>query len=160
MNNEKPEGDLYLQELCHGFVCCRCAMHVAHGALKGSLGGLAEDKFVVKPAWVVLALLRSSVGQLIIVGSSWINQRNAFKCWSMPVEHNEQLCRLCGMQTEVVDELLRLQLGWDPGSKQLKVVVGLLHSPTLTADVLTVLNCVWKFNEFSESRFIGMGSCS
>ena len=42
------------------------------------------------------------------------------------------------MQTQVIDELLRFQLRWVPGSKQLKVAEGLLHSPTLTADVLTV----------------------
>ena len=37
---------------------------------------------------------------------------------------------------------------------------GSLHSPTLTADVLTLLKRVWKFREFCERCFIGMGICS
>ena len=64
------------------------------------------------------------------------------------------------MQTELIYELLKLQLRWDPGSKQLKVAQDLLHGPTLTGDVLTVLTVTWTFTEFSEGGFIGMGSCS
>ena len=44
-------------------------MHVAHGALTRSLRGLAEDKIVVKSAWIVLASLSSSAGQLRRAGS-------------------------------------------------------------------------------------------
>ena len=153
-------GELFLMELCHWLVTCRCAMHVAHGALKRSLGELATDKFSMTSCWVVFASLRSSIGQLGRCGSSWANQRIAFEDWSMPMEHAEQLWRILGMPAEVVDELLRLQLRWDPSDGRLKVARQFLHSSTVTEEVLKVLKATWKFAQFSESRFIGMGSTS
>ena len=103
-------GDAHLQELTHWFVSMRCATHIAHGALTRSLGALATDRVVLKAAWITLAALRSSVGQLSRVGPSWINQRVAFQDWDMPLECQEQLWRVFGFPREVVDELLRLQL--------------------------------------------------
>ena len=49
---------------------------------------------------------------------------------------------------------------FDPSSGKLKVAKDLLHCRTLTVDIMQVLKAVWRFTEFSESRFIGLGSCS
>ena len=56
--------------------------------------------------------------------------------------------------------MLRLQLRWDPSDGRLKVARQFLHSSTVTEEVLKVLKATWKFAQFSESRFIGMGSTS
>ena len=131
-------------------------MHVAHGALKRSLGEFSKDRFVLKSTWVVFASLRSSIGQLGRCASSFVNQRISFENWEMDMEHAEQMWRILGLPTEVVDELLRLQLRWSDG--KLKVAEEVLHCRTLTDAVLKVLKATWKFHAFSESRFIGLGS--
>ena len=126
------QGVLFLKELTHWIVSCRCTMHIAHGALKRALQGLAEDKVCLKSAWVVLASLRSSIGQLGRVASSWVNQRVGFVEWSMPLEHQEHLWRLLGLPTEVIDYLLRFGLRWDVARQQLLVSPAHVSSKTLT----------------------------
>ena len=154
------EAGVHLRELTHWILNVRCTMHIAHGALKKALQGFAEDKVCMKSAWVVLASLRQSIGQLGKVGPSWINQRIGFAEWSMSVRDQEHLWRLLGLPTEVIDDLLRLGLRWDAARQQLLVSPAHVSCKTLTQDVLAVLQACWRFKEFSDSRFIGMGSCS
>lgn len=123
MKSQVSEGDHQLGELIHWFVSMRCAMHLAHGALKRGIQTFSSDKFVLKSAWVTLASLRSSLPPLIRRGPILINQRLVFEDWAMPFDSQEQLWRIFGIESDVCDQLLDLQLRWDPVDQKLKVAV-------------------------------------
>ena len=148
LQQDPLESEAYIKELTHWLHSVRCIMHICHGALKKALQGFAEDKVVMKSSWVVLASLRSSIGQLSRVGSSWINQRIKGAAWSMSLCDQEHMWRLLGLPTEVIDELLRLELRWDSDSKSLFVSPDQMSSKTLTQDVLAILKACWRFCDF------------
>ena len=155
---ELSVGAAYMFELLHWFFSARCAMHIAHGALKRALAKFVADKTLMKSSWIVLSSLRNSIGQLHRCGKSWINQRQHFEDWLMPVDVQNVLWRCLGLPSEVIDMLLMLQLRFENG--QLKVAKAQRHSKTLSNDIMNVLLAVWRFTEFTESRFIGLGSCA
>ena len=144
-SHDENEGGYALNELTHWFVSMRCVMHLAHGGLTRGIQEFFEDRAILKNGWVTLESLRSSLGQLIRCGRAWINARVAFGDWELPLQDQEALWRTLGMETEVVDSLVDLQLRWDVSDSKLKVASRHLDSPTPTGDVLSCLKCAWRF---------------
>jgi hypothetical protein len=69
----------------------------------------------------------------------------------------DTLWRALGLEADIVDRLVELQLRWDPSDRKLKVGSEHADSPTLAADILALIRCTWRFDAFTESRWIGLG---
>jgi hypothetical protein len=158
LRSQDSEGECQLNELTHWFVSVKCVLHLAHGGLKRGIANITEDKMILKSAWVTLESLRSSLGQLLCCAPAWINLRLQFEDWAMGSQ--EALWRTLGIETEVADVLVDLQLRWDPSARKLKVARRHMYSPTLSSDILAVMRTTWRFRSFSDSRWIGLGSCA
>jgi hypothetical protein len=112
LSAELGEGDAPLNELTHWYVSAKCVFHLAHGGLKRGMLELAEDRHLRKCAWVALESLRSSFGQLVSNAPAWIQARLFFEDWDM--NYQADVWRALGVETELAERLVDLQLRWDP----------------------------------------------
>lgn len=152
---ECSEGDALWNELTHWFCSARCALHIAHCGLKRGVLQFTEDRMLLKRCWVTLESLRPSFVQLVRNLEAWVRARLVFEDRCMP--HQPELLRALGVDTELADRMVELQMCWDPHGG--KLIVGFQHSAsaTIVADVCAVIQATWRFRAFSESRWIGLG---
>jgi hypothetical protein len=134
-------------------------MHAAHNALKRGARYYAQDKGLLKSCWVCLESLRSSYGQLLRHVAPWARARVAFEDSLLTEDEQRALWQALGVQEEVVSELLELQLRWDVEAQQLKVARWYQNDlDALIPRVVAVVRTTWRFEAFSESRWLGLGA--
>lgn len=155
LHGDLDQGDAKLNELTHWYVSSKCVFHLVHGSLKSSVIDYSEYKMLMKKCWVTLEALPSSYGQLLKNAATWVDARLYFEDWDMPCQAG--LWRTLGIEPEVAERFVDLQLRWDPAAGKLKVGVRHVNDPSISSEIVSLLCTTSRFRSFSDSRWISLG---
>lgn len=150
---ESP-GQVRLLHLLHWQVHSGCSCHDAHNAYKWSVLRDNSDPERLKSAFIIVESMRNAYSQLLANLGSWLATVLTFADY----EHDEfrSMWVLLGVEPQLIDLLEHLQLRFRSG--RLLVASKFEGDSTALELIATALMGVWRFVEWSDSRWASMSS--
>ncbi len=76
------------------------------------------------------------------------------------MSYQADVWRALGVETELAERLVDLQLRWDPIDGKLKVSIRHKDSPSVAAEILSLIQATLRLRALTDSRWIGLGPSS
>ena len=148
-----------LLELQEWILSTACGCHDSHNSLKWAMYAQMNDPELTKNVYLVIESLRSSFDLLAMTLPSWVASKLALK-EEHELHPEEQLYAVytaLGLDPELVELLAcELRLCWHDGELQVKAAA--MQGQDGAGKVYLAVMSAWKFDTFSTSRWVGVGS--
>ena len=134
-----------------------CSVHDIHNGMKWSLFVQFRDKDLMRNAHITIASLRQSYDLLLGHVAEWAlkNINLAEPLSADEVDELRMLWDCLGILPEVADLLVTLELRWTGGA--LNISRKCVEHDDLLGSIVTSLLTVWKFKQFTDSRWVTVG---
>lgn len=155
LSHGHPPGQSALLRLQHWEVSSGCCCHDVHNGYKWGLLANYTDVDVMKSAYITVESLRNSFSQLVSNLPGWLATVLTFED-DRNAEHRYDMWVCLGVVPDLIEALMELHLRWEAG----RLVVA--RSFEARADcweaVSFALLSLWRYAEWSDSRWLSMGS--
>ena len=148
-----------LLELQEWVLSTACGCHDAHNSLKWAMHAQMNDPELTKSVYLVIESLRNAFDLLAMILPSWMASKLAPKEEHElhPEEQLHAVYTALGLDPELVELLAcELRLCWRNGELQVKSSA--LQEQDGPGKVYHAVMSVWKFDTFSTSRWVSVGS--
>ena len=154
-----PAESTYLEQL-EWSEMIGCALHDAHNALKWGLHQQCSDRQFMKDLWKVFQALRNSYDLILKYVCPWLIEHVAWteEANCPPMDELQDVWDTLGLDP-VLSQLMveEMRMRWDPQTQRLHIKSDWQRRPNAMDDIATVLLGVWRFKQFSDSRWVTIG---
>ena len=158
-NDSRRGFDSDMLEKMEWIVSSGCALHDCHNALKWALHSHFQDTSLMEDIYIVVASVRNSYDLVYSRLGKWLDAHLVFVpdegCPS--ADELQDLWTVLGLEPDLVEALCSLRLHWAGG--KLNVAASCTSNEGLVEDLSAVLLGIWKFRQFTTSRWVTVG-CS
>lgn len=148
-------------ELMDWFISLACSLHLVHTAFKWAfISMLANPKAGLKDLFLCMVGLRDSFGFLLSNLGSWLREVVEFEECSIGESYLEEFWTCLGVDKQWLPVFVRLNPRWDVNTHRLYVRSSEQKRDNLIGSLSKAILYIWKFRQFSDSRWGQMESCS
>jgi hypothetical protein len=135
-----------------------CSLHDFHNGYKKGMEEYVSDKACMVAMFGIFAALRDSYTALVRGIGDWLPRVVIYEDWDMHPQDQYELWTSLGLKPQLIETLLTLQMRFSGG--RLRVARAMEHVPQSASLMIACLVSIWEFQEWTDSRWVSMGSSS
>ena len=158
MTRNMSEGRAWLLTLLTWPTSAGCSMHDFHTGFKRGMAAYINEKQFTSGLYGAVEALRDSFSSIVQGLGEWLPSVVRFVDWDIAEQEVYAFYCMFALPPPLVEALMTLQLRFD--GTHLCIAKKMEESPTSAQLVTTELLSLWRFSEWSDSRWGGMGKTS
>ena len=135
-----------------------CSLHDFHNGYKKGMEEYVSDKACMAAMFGIFAALRDSYTALVRGIGDWLSRVVIYEDRDMHPQDQYELWTSLGLKPQLIETLLTLQMRFSAG--RLRVARAMEHVPQSASLMIVCLVSIWEFQEWTDSRWVSMGSSS